>query len=1482
MTDERLGNWIKGGRQEVVDHGVQSRDDEDVQELSTIFQELFQSCLDFRLKATDAGQVAKEIIGPRSPDADKIPQPFDPHTLLLDTLSIFIDVESGAYRPSIRDFMIATDIDPMLMRTVLEPGLLEGLGLIRETFTKLGIRHATNILYKQANYNLLREETEGYAKLATELFTTSNSEPPSAEVVQATFERVKGLIGTFDLDVGRVLDVTLDVFGSVLIKHYRFFVRLLRVSSWWPRNQPKHDIFSGGLPMWALPESPQWTTSEDDEVILAEQRRQRDILFWDKAREKHIDAYFELGGRQVAHGDLQRFQNIVDAVKAEQQANADDADVVSKLDPETQWIVATKTLPPQGNRVAAQLLGFKLRFYESKARDEDDVLPANIFYLTALLIKIGFISLADLYPHITPLDSDMDAVRQARMKVLEEEERKKNGTGGGALAMLGVLPEDEKDVARASKINAELRAANSAAATDKKKDPEVHYQKVMLLTELLTLGAIPESLLILGRFPWLVEAFPPLIKLINRLLKYSVSKVFQESRPTNADAIIPSEPPLKQLPDLDQGSAPKGSIKLSQVPPKRPLRWPYPDGEKDNTTYRFYWEEWADNVPICQTVDDIFTLCSTLMNVSGVNIGRDSALLTSLASIGATSLAQDKSQHNMSRWQDLLKRLLVPALSLTESNSAAVLAVWDLLKMYPSAVRYNIYAEWFLGQTSRNPAIKLAFARTRAETTGILKRISAQNFSAMGKKLAKIAYASPGVVFKTALDQIEAYPNLIQAFVECAKYFTDLGYDVLTWSLMSSLGGETRSRTQASSVLLTSKWLQALSKFSGQVFKRYRNLKPSPVLQYVNDQLSNGNATDLVILREIISAMAGVIPDADFTDAQLKAMTGGEVLRRQTLINLGDRRFESGSGARRLMQSLLDTKLAGRLLINLAQYRQSALYKLPEEQSNIKYMATIMDEVHQALAQYLDLLRSNLPAEQFDTLVPDVLELMTDFGLDVSLAFMIGRASLLYRMANPKALPFSSQPAQEVVDVDGDLPMNGDPTASTVARTADSDNVAEDKMAVDERESAEAPPDSTAAPASSNTRKSDPMIDVLQPIVDTMQITFPSTTWERMSPEFYVMFWSLSLGDLHVPTASYEAEHLRLNKEAEDVMKDRSDMTRPGMNRKDEKRKALVDLAKSVREEMSSHVERYQKTKFWLAKQSKLWFPGSMAETSLVSDTILEQCILPRLLVSATDTEYSFRMIKFLHENRTPNFKLFALYEQLFNANRLRSMVFSCTVREADHLGRFIRCILEDLARWHANKTVYEKEALGQKGPARNFLGFATAFDEEGKPTAFVEHSFFRDSHYEWHKNLNTALKGCLQGTTEWMHIRNAITVLKSISDFFPAVNFMGTQLLKVLDDIKVREEGSKGSSEEGHRVDLAVTAQTVFSALKKRESKWVAVQAFRPNMVRHPNILQLLAELTNAMAQSGRPQEGAKDGEPAGSNLRPTAPEFKPPQSKT
>lgn len=98
--------------------------------------------------------------------------------------------------------------------------------------------------YKQNKFNLLREQSEGYTKLSTELIQSIGAPHSSATALptesstiidaraDATWEKIVGLIGYFDLDPSRALDIILDVLTTHITTHYSFFLAILRASTW--------------------------------------------------------------------------------------------------------------------------------------------------------------------------------------------------------------------------------------------------------------------------------------------------------------------------------------------------------------------------------------------------------------------------------------------------------------------------------------------------------------------------------------------------------------------------------------------------------------------------------------------------------------------------------------------------------------------------------------------------------------------------------------------------------------------------------------------------------------------------------------------------------------------------------------------------------------------------------------------------------------------------------------------------------------------------------------------------------------------------------------------------------------------------------------------------------------------------------------------------------------------------------------------------
>lgn len=105
-----------------------------------------------------------------------------------------------------------------MLKERLEIDTLMEFGIVNKTFYPKFIKIKTKLYYKQRRFNLFREESEGYAKLMTEL----NKEFGENDSELNTIEMVKSLIGCFNVDPNRVLDVILECFEIRPERHERF------------------------------------------------------------------------------------------------------------------------------------------------------------------------------------------------------------------------------------------------------------------------------------------------------------------------------------------------------------------------------------------------------------------------------------------------------------------------------------------------------------------------------------------------------------------------------------------------------------------------------------------------------------------------------------------------------------------------------------------------------------------------------------------------------------------------------------------------------------------------------------------------------------------------------------------------------------------------------------------------------------------------------------------------------------------------------------------------------------------------------------------------------------------------------------------------------------------------------------------------------------------------------------------------------------
>lgn len=170
----------------------------------------------------------------------------------------------------------------------------------------------------------------------------------------------------------------------------------------------------------------------------------------------------------------------------------------------------------------------------------------------------------------------------------------------------------------------------------------------------------------------------------------------------------------------------------------------------------------------------------------------------------------------MSRWIDLIRQFLLPAISLLEYHTVAAIEIWTVLSCLPIEARFTLYGEWKDSMYRRIPALTVRKAEAERDVKNVLRRLSTDNVKKLGKTLAKIAHTNPAIIFAIVLNQVQSYDNLIVPVVEAARYLCEFGYDVMTFSLLDALSsGKAKTKEDGTS---TAMWLQGtLSAFAGLV-----------------------------------------------------------------------------------------------------------------------------------------------------------------------------------------------------------------------------------------------------------------------------------------------------------------------------------------------------------------------------------------------------------------------------------------------------------------------------------------------------------------------------------------------------------------------------------------------------------------------------------------------------------------------------------------
>ncbi|GAB1302737.1 THO complex subunit 2 [Apodemus speciosus] len=225
---EWIKNWEKSGRGEFL-HLCRILSENKSHDSSTYrgshyFQQALYELSYHVIKGNLKHEQASSVLNDISEFREDMP------SILADVFCI-LDIETNCLEEkSKRDYFTQLVlaclylVSDTVLKERLDPDTLESLGLIKQSqqFNQKSVKIKTKLFYKQQKFNLLREENEGYAKLIAELGQDLSGNITSDLIL----ENIKSLIGCFNLDPNRVLDVILEVF-ECRPEHDDFFISLL-------------------------------------------------------------------------------------------------------------------------------------------------------------------------------------------------------------------------------------------------------------------------------------------------------------------------------------------------------------------------------------------------------------------------------------------------------------------------------------------------------------------------------------------------------------------------------------------------------------------------------------------------------------------------------------------------------------------------------------------------------------------------------------------------------------------------------------------------------------------------------------------------------------------------------------------------------------------------------------------------------------------------------------------------------------------------------------------------------------------------------------------------------------------------------------------------------------------------------------------------------------------------------------------------------
>lgn len=219
LDDETIADFENTG----CDKLITKLETDDYNVSSTIYTEILMILEDGRLNVDNIIRILEKALKDDSKASE-----------FCQVLDVF--VLSEPIKQLISTIFHKNIVKATVLARCIKPETLLAVKIVPDNFNKLLSTRKRDHFYTQKKYNLLHEESEGYAKLIVEVYHVLRGEN-TAYQLKYTLKIIENLVGHYNLDPNRVLDILVSILSNNFVSNHRFVIELLKSSHWWPKTE---------------------------------------------------------------------------------------------------------------------------------------------------------------------------------------------------------------------------------------------------------------------------------------------------------------------------------------------------------------------------------------------------------------------------------------------------------------------------------------------------------------------------------------------------------------------------------------------------------------------------------------------------------------------------------------------------------------------------------------------------------------------------------------------------------------------------------------------------------------------------------------------------------------------------------------------------------------------------------------------------------------------------------------------------------------------------------------------------------------------------------------------------------------------------------------------------------------------------------------------------------------------------------------------